>query len=72
MRLGEQEAALSRLEFPLAPPPDYGAVVQVREDILWARVPLPYQLDHVNCYFLRDGDGWAVIDTGIQTNAALA
>lgn len=60
------------LKFPLADPPAYGAVVPVRDGVLWARVPLPYQLDHVNIYFLQDGDGWAVIDTGIQTDAAIA
>jgi glyoxylase-like metal-dependent hydrolase (beta-lactamase superfamily II) len=60
------------LRFPLADPPAYGHVVTVRDGILWARVPLPYQLDHVNIYFLRDGAGWAVIDTGIQTEAAIA
>lgn len=72
MTVNMSETAPAGLVFPLAPPPAYGAVVQVRDDILWARVPLPYQLDHVNLYFLRDGDGWAVIDTGIQTDAAIA
>ena len=38
--------------------------------MLWTCIPLPYRLDHVNIYFLRDGDGWAVIDTGIQTDEA--
>lgn len=60
------------LRFPLSDPPAYGVMARVRDGILWARVPLPYQLDHVNIYFLRDGAGWAVIDTGIQTDAAIA
>lgn len=72
MTQGRHDMTPPQLVFPLADPPAFGAVVQVRDGILWARVPLPYQLDHVNLYFLRDGNGWAVIDTGIQTDAAIA
>ena len=60
------------LRFPFPQPPGPGEVVAIRDDILWARIPLPYQLDHVNIYFIRDGDGWAVVDTGIQTDDAMA
>lgn len=67
-----QGAIRTSLAFPFTDPPDCGAIVTVRDDILWARVPLPYQLDHVNIYFLRDGDGWAIIDTGIQTDEAIS
>ncbi|MFC4670818.1 MBL fold metallo-hydrolase [Seohaeicola nanhaiensis] len=59
------------LEFPFAEMPGFGELVEVREGILWTRVPLPYLLDHVNIYFIRDGEGWAVIDTGIQTDEAI-
>ncbi|MCL7466268.1 MBL fold metallo-hydrolase [Phaeovulum sp. NW3] len=62
----------SRLEFPTPPPPAFGEVVQIRDGLLWARLPLPYLVDHLNLYFLRDGAGWAVIDTGIRTEEALA
>ena len=31
----------------------------------WLRLPLPFRLDHVNVHLLEDGDGWAVLDTGI-------
>lgn len=37
------------------------------DDIYQVRIPLPFALNHVNCYLLRDGDGWAMIDTGINT-----
>ena len=30
------------------------------------RLPLPFRLDHVNVYLVEDGDGFALIDTGID------
>jgi glyoxylase-like metal-dependent hydrolase (beta-lactamase superfamily II) len=33
---------------------------------LWARVPLPFQLNHVNVYIIDDGDGWTIFDTRID------
>ncbi len=52
--------------------PAYGAVQEIAPGILWTRIPLPYRLDHVNIYLIKDGDSWAVIDTGIRTDQALA
>ena len=56
--------------FPAAPAP--GDVIVVAPGILWARIPLPFRLDHVNIYLLEDGDGWAVLDTGIGNDATRA
>jgi glyoxylase-like metal-dependent hydrolase (beta-lactamase superfamily II) len=28
-------------------------------------MPLPFALDHINLWVLEDGDGWALVDTGI-------
>lgn len=36
------------------------------EDIYQVRLPLPFALNHVNCYLLRDADGWTVVDTGLH------
>jgi glyoxylase-like metal-dependent hydrolase (beta-lactamase superfamily II) len=60
------------LVFPFAAPPGPGEAFEVAPGVLWARVPLPFRLDHVNIYFLDDGDGWAVIDTGIDSENARA
>jgi len=35
------------------------------------RLPLPMALDHVNVYALDDGDGWTIIDTGLNHPPAL-
>lgn len=33
------------------------------------RLPLPFALNHVNVYLLRDAQGWTVVDTGLHTSA---
>jgi len=40
--------------------------VQVAEGIFQVQLPLPFPLRIVNCYMLRDGDGWTILDTGIN------
>jgi glyoxylase-like metal-dependent hydrolase (beta-lactamase superfamily II) len=53
------------LTFPHPAPPKPGTVIEVAPGILWLRLALPYRLDHVNVYLIDDGDGWAVLDTGL-------
>lgn len=60
------------LRFPFAAPPAPGEVTEVRPGLLWIRLPLPFQLNHVNIYLIRDGDGWVIIDTGISTDQSRA
>jgi glyoxylase-like metal-dependent hydrolase (beta-lactamase superfamily II) len=38
----------------------------VAERIIQVRLPLPFALNHVNCYLLNDGDGWTLLDTGLH------
>ena len=63
----------AELEFAQTLPPEPGRTIEVAPGILWARMALPFLLDHVNIYFVDDGDGWALIDTGLgnkKTQAA--
>ncbi len=60
------------LEFPYAAPPKTGEVVEVRPGVFWARLALPFRLDHVNIYLVEDGAGLALIDTGIDNAASRA
>ena len=55
------------IRYPVEAPPDPGEAVEIADGILWLRVPLPMRLDHVNVFVLDDGDGWTVIDTGLDT-----
>ena len=65
-------AALAGIRYPWETAPEPGQTVQVAPGILWARVPLPMALDHVNVYLLDDGDGWTVIDTGFASKTCRA
>jgi glyoxylase-like metal-dependent hydrolase (beta-lactamase superfamily II) len=60
------------LTFPVAEAPQTGQVVEIAPGILWTRIPLPFRLDHVNVYLIEDGDGWAVLDTGIDNGPTRA
>lgn len=55
------------IRYPIETPPEFGSAVEVADGILWIRLPLPMALDHVNVYALDEGDGWTLIDTGIDT-----
>lgn len=39
-------------------------MVEAAPGIFWLRMPLPFALDHINLWLLRDGAGWCVVDTG--------
>ena len=39
---------------------------EVAPSIYQVRLPLPFALNHVNCYLLDDGDGWTILDTGLH------
>jgi len=55
---------------PWVEPPAHGAAREVAPGVLWLRVPLPMALDHVNAYALDDGEGWTVVDPGMDTSQA--
>lgn len=40
---------------------------RLADDIVQIRLPLPFALKIVNCYLVRDGDRWCIIDTGLHT-----
>lgn len=66
------DANANLIRFPHEVPPALGEVITVAPGILWARLPLPMALDHVNLYVLDDGDSWTLIDSGINTRACRA
>ncbi len=60
------------LEFPWSEPPKAGEAIEIRPGVFWARLALPFRLDHVNIYLIEDGAGLALIDTGIDNKASRA
>jgi glyoxylase-like metal-dependent hydrolase (beta-lactamase superfamily II) len=59
----------ARLRYPFAEGPQHGGAVELAPGVLWLRMPLGGSLAHVNVWGLKDGDGWAIVDTGMQTEA---
>lgn len=71
--MNEQE---SQLHYPLGDQlPVPGGVIEVLPDIKWMRMPLPFALDHINLWLLRDEvetsngpvSGWTVVDCGVHS-----
>lgn len=48
--------------------PKPGAMTEITSGIYWLRMPLPFDLDHINLYLIKDNDGYAIIDTGFGVN----
>jgi glyoxylase-like metal-dependent hydrolase (beta-lactamase superfamily II) len=72
---------MNPLESQLAYPfgdllPAAGTVHEVAPGVFWLRMPLPFALDHINLWLLRDEidgrAGWSVIDCGVATDATRA
>lgn len=47
-------------------------LIEVAPDILRLRLPMDEGIDHVNLYLVRDGAGWLLFDTGVDTADARA
>lgn len=55
------------LVYPFKDRPPVGGAVEIRPGVLWLRMPMPFELDHINLWAIRDGDGWTIVDTGLRT-----
>ncbi len=62
------EGGLAALRFPNAAPPPPGTAIKVAPGLRWLRMPLPFQLNHINLWLVDDGEGWAIVDTGINSD----
>ena len=45
------------LRYPFDEKPQLGEPIEVADGVFWARMDLPYTLDHINVWLLRDGAG---------------
>jgi len=60
--------------------PAVGHTLPVGPGVRWLRMPLPFALDHINLWLLRDvedtadgpREGWAIVDCGIDSTATRA
>ena len=52
--------------------PERGHAKEVAPGVYWLRMPLPFQLNHINLWLLEDGDGWTIVDTGFANDEVKA
>ncbi len=69
----------SQLHYPFGDTlPQTGRTIEVAPGVRWLRMALPFALDHINLWLLRDRDpetgreGWAIVDCGITNDATRA
>ena len=62
-----EKLAKPLLEYPFPAVPERGRTIEVVPGVHWIRMPLPYALDHINLWALDDGEGWALVDTGVRS-----
>ena len=47
--------------------PALGELIQLADGVAWARLPVPGSLKHINIWALDDGEGVALVDTGLNS-----
>jgi glyoxylase-like metal-dependent hydrolase (beta-lactamase superfamily II) len=65
-------AALIDYPFDVEPATGDGSAVAVAPGVLWLRMPLFAALPWINVWAIDDGEGWAIVDTGLRTPATVA
>lgn len=58
--------------YPFEHAPKHGQTVEIAPGLLWMRKPLPPPLSHINTWAIEDGNGWAAVDTGMQSSETAA
>ncbi len=59
------EPARPRLSYPFEAGPETGATIDIAPGVKWLRMQLGGPLGFINVWAVADGEGWAIIDTGI-------
>ena len=67
----DRHALEARLHYPLGDAlPDATSVLPVADGVWWLRSSLPFALNHINLWLLRDRvdgtEGWTVVDCGVD------
>jgi glyoxylase-like metal-dependent hydrolase (beta-lactamase superfamily II) len=62
-----------QLDYPFGDTlPALGTTMEVAPGVRWLRMLLPFQLDHINLWLLRDSvdgvEGWTIVDCGINND----
>lgn len=54
------------ITYPFEQVAEPGATLEIAPGVHWIRMPLPFALDHINLWLLDEGDGWTIVDTGLN------
>ncbi len=66
-----------QLDYPLGDTlPPLGTTIELAPGVRWLRMVLPFALDHINLWLLRDRiggrEGWSIVDCGISSDTTRA
>ena len=61
-----------KIAYEFSERPEDGETMTVAPGIVWLRMPLPFSLGHINLWLLQDGDGWTIVDTGVDVEESRA
>jgi glyoxylase-like metal-dependent hydrolase (beta-lactamase superfamily II) len=72
--MSAMNALEQQLQYPFGDTlPDVGTTLEVAPGVRWLRMLLPFQLNHINLWLLRDRidgvEGWTIVDCGITNDA---
>jgi len=76
MSTQKQIPAESAIHYPLGENlPQIGESIEVAPGVRWLRMRLPFALDHINLWLLRDEidgiAGWTIVDCGIANDETM-
>ena len=54
------------IAYPIAQQPAPGEAPEIVPGVRWLRMPLPFELNHINLWLLEEEDGWTIVDTGLN------
>ena len=72
MSLAASPDPTTSLLYPCGEPPAPGHTREIAPGVQWIRMPMPFALNHINLWAIRDGEpgvseaGWAIVDSGLQ------
>lgn len=58
--------SVAKQAYPCDIPPEIAQGMEILPGLFWVRLPLPFDLNHINVWLLEERNGWTLIDTGLN------
>lgn len=68
----ERTGNTATITYPFSTKPQDGELINVAPGVYWTRLPLGLTLTHINIWAIEVEGGWAIVDTGLYTDATVA